>query len=305
MNIAYLRTLGLEGLAAHDDAGGRCGGALAGRGRRALRRGGDRDLDVRLSRTSRCWRRRASTTRWRPTARSCPRSRGCIRATRRPAPRSSLQSAWAIAARAHRRVRRPARHRRLRGLDLLWPDRGRTVRPPARLGRPTGFRTPGYPWLPAFFVLVAVVVVFSTIRDGAAALARRRGPAARRDPRVLLVQVFAAVAPRPNADAAKRRSRRTCSGPRPASPRRSIWPAATCCTARSTICRARARRSTSARPTTTATRRSSSAIAAPLRRDATIASSPATAARARTSSRSPRSSAPATRCWSSGRPTTR
>ena len=33
-----------------------------------------------------------------------------------------------------------------------------------RLGAPQGFRTPGYPWLPAFFVLVAVVVVFSTLR---------------------------------------------------------------------------------------------------------------------------------------------
>ena len=33
-----------------------------------------------------------------------------------------------------------------------------------RLGGPSGFRTPGYPWLPAFFVLVAVVVVFSTFR---------------------------------------------------------------------------------------------------------------------------------------------
>ena len=28
----------------------------------------------------------------------------------------------------------------------------------------TGYRTPGYPWVPAFFVLVAVAVVFSTIR---------------------------------------------------------------------------------------------------------------------------------------------
>jgi APA family basic amino acid/polyamine antiporter len=33
-----------------------------------------------------------------------------------------------------------------------------------RLGAPKGFRTPGYPWLPAFFVLVAIVVVFSTLR---------------------------------------------------------------------------------------------------------------------------------------------
>ena len=28
----------------------------------------------------------------------------------------------------------------------------------------TGYRAPGYPWLPAFFVLVAVIVVFSSIR---------------------------------------------------------------------------------------------------------------------------------------------
>ena len=34
-----------------------------------------------------------------------------------------------------------------------------------RLGQPAGFRTPGYPWLPAGFVLVAMVVVFSTIRQ--------------------------------------------------------------------------------------------------------------------------------------------
>ena len=68
-------------------------------------------------------------------------------------------------ARAHRRVRRPARHRRLRRLDLLWPDRRRTVRASRRrLAGRSGFRTPGYPWLPAFFVTVAVVVVFSTIR---------------------------------------------------------------------------------------------------------------------------------------------
>ncbi len=28
----------------------------------------------------------------------------------------------------------------------------------------SGFRTPGYPWLPAAFVAVAIVVVFSTVR---------------------------------------------------------------------------------------------------------------------------------------------
>jgi APA family basic amino acid/polyamine antiporter len=32
-------------------------------------------------------------------------------------------------------------------------------------GAPDGFRTPGYPWLPALFVMVAMAVVFSTIRQ--------------------------------------------------------------------------------------------------------------------------------------------
>lgn len=34
-----------------------------------------------------------------------------------------------------------------------------------RLTATTGFRTPGYPWLPASFVAVAIVVVFSVIRE--------------------------------------------------------------------------------------------------------------------------------------------
>ncbi len=34
-----------------------------------------------------------------------------------------------------------------------------------RLAATGGFRTPGYPWLPALFVLVAVVVVFSVVRS--------------------------------------------------------------------------------------------------------------------------------------------
>jgi hypothetical protein len=34
-----------------------------------------------------------------------------------------------------------------------------------RLESGPGFRTPGYPWLPALFVLVAGVVVFSALRE--------------------------------------------------------------------------------------------------------------------------------------------
>ena len=33
------------------------------------------------------------------------------------------------------------------------------------LGRPDGFRTPGYPLLPAFFVLVALAVVYSVVLE--------------------------------------------------------------------------------------------------------------------------------------------
>jgi APA family basic amino acid/polyamine antiporter len=35
----------------------------------------------------------------------------------------------------------------------------------SKLGAPNGFRTPGYPWLPAAFVLVAVAVVYSVVRE--------------------------------------------------------------------------------------------------------------------------------------------
>lgn len=33
------------------------------------------------------------------------------------------------------------------------------------MGRPDGFRTPGYPWLPALFVLVSAAVVYSVVRE--------------------------------------------------------------------------------------------------------------------------------------------
>ncbi len=97
------------------------------------------------------------------------------------------------------------------------------------------------------------------------------------------------------------RSRRTCSGRRPGSRPRSIWPAATSCTARSTICPARARRSSSRRRTTTAIAPLVEAIAAHYRVGADrIVTAPAV--RAPTSSRSPPcSSARAMTCSSSGR----
>ena len=42
------------------------------------------------------------------------------------------------------------------GLFVLRPRLG---------GASTGYRTPGYPWLPALFVIVAAVVVVSAIRE--------------------------------------------------------------------------------------------------------------------------------------------
>jgi APA family basic amino acid/polyamine antiporter len=38
----------------------------------------------------------------------------------------------------------------------------------ARLGSPPGFRTPGYPWAPAAFVSIAIVTVISTVREAPA-----------------------------------------------------------------------------------------------------------------------------------------
>jgi APA family basic amino acid/polyamine antiporter len=41
---------------------------------------------------------------------------------------------------------------------------GLLVLRPRLSGDSAGYRTPGYPWLPALFVLVSIVVVFSTVR---------------------------------------------------------------------------------------------------------------------------------------------
>jgi APA family basic amino acid/polyamine antiporter len=38
----------------------------------------------------------------------------------------------------------------------------------SRLGEPAGYRTPGYPWLPASFVLAAIAVVISSILEAPA-----------------------------------------------------------------------------------------------------------------------------------------
>jgi APA family basic amino acid/polyamine antiporter len=47
----------------------------------------------------------------------------------------------------------------------LFVLRQRSVRAGLKTGSSTGFRTPGYPWLPALFVLVSIVVVASAVYD--------------------------------------------------------------------------------------------------------------------------------------------
>ena len=58
-----------------------------------------------------------------------------------------------------------------------------------RLSRAGGYRTPGYPWLPACFVIAAAFVVYSSIST-ARPLRRRRRPAPDRRAGVLSVQVL-------------------------------------------------------------------------------------------------------------------
>ena len=87
INIAYLRR-GPRRAGGDDDAGVGLGAAALWRCRRSIRDRRDRDFDVRVPEPRACLRRRASTTRWPPTARSSRKSRSCIRSTRRPRWRS-------------------------------------------------------------------------------------------------------------------------------------------------------------------------------------------------------------------------
>ncbi len=167
VNVAYLRTLGLEGLAATMTPAADAAGAGWAQAASASLPRPSRFRRSGFS-TSPSSRPRASTTRWRPTAPSCRRSRSSIPRYGTPGAAIVLQSAWAIVL-------------ALTGEygDLLdtvvfadWIFFGLTVaglfvlRPRlARLGMTTGYRTPGYPWLPALFVAVAAVVVYSAIQE--------------------------------------------------------------------------------------------------------------------------------------------
>lgn len=163
VNIAYLRALGLEGLAATTtpaaDAAARWMGAAGERFvSAAIAISTFGFLDLAILAPTRVYYAMAADGAFIPAlARLHPRYQT-------PALAIVLQSAWAILL-------------ALTGEygDLLdtvvfadWIFFGLTVAGlfvfRRRLAGRQGFRTPGYPWLPAFFVAVAVVVVFSTIR---------------------------------------------------------------------------------------------------------------------------------------------
>jgi APA family basic amino acid/polyamine antiporter len=163
VNIAYLRALGLEGLAATTtpaaDAAARWLGAAGERFvSAAIAISTFGFLDLAILAPTRVYYAMAADGAFVPAlARLHPRYQT-------PALAIVVQSAWAILL-------------ALTGEygDLLdtvvfadWIFFGLTVAGlfvfRRRLTSRSGFRTPGYPWLPAFFVTVAVVVVFSTIR---------------------------------------------------------------------------------------------------------------------------------------------
>ena len=164
VNLAYLRTLGLDGLAATTtpaaDTAGRWFGAQGERfiaGAIAISTFGFLSLAV-LAPARVYYAMAADHTFFPALARLHPRYRT-------PAAAIVVQSAWAIVLTLTGRYG-----------DLLntvvfadWIFFGLTVAGlfmlRRRLGTPRDHTTPGYPWVPALFVLVAAVVVFSTLRE--------------------------------------------------------------------------------------------------------------------------------------------
>jgi APA family basic amino acid/polyamine antiporter len=163
-NVAYLRTLGLAGLAATEtpaaDAAAKwlgAGGANFVAAAIAISTFGF--LDLAILAPTRVYYAMAKDGAFLPSvAKLHPRFQT-------PGNAILLQSAWAIALLFTGKYG-----------DLLntvvfadWIFFGLTVAGlfmlRRRMGAPDGFRTPGYPWLPAFFVLVSVIVVYSVVRE--------------------------------------------------------------------------------------------------------------------------------------------
>ena len=164
VNLAYLRTLGLNGLAASTTPAAETAGRWLGAGGErfvaaaiAISTFGFLNLSVLAP--SRVYYAMAADGAFFPAfSRLHPRFQT-------PSAAILLQSAWAIV------LALTGKYGDLLGTVVFadWIFFGLTVAGlfvlRKRLGKPAGYRTPGYPWLPALFVLVAVVVVFSTIRQ--------------------------------------------------------------------------------------------------------------------------------------------
>jgi APA family basic amino acid/polyamine antiporter len=166
VNVAYLRTLGLDGLAATTTPAAETAGRWLGlQGERfiaaAIAISTFGFLSLAVLAPARVYYAMAADGAFFPAlARLHPRYRT-------PAAAIVVQSGWAILLTLTGRYG-----------DLLntvvfadWIFFGLTVaglfvlRPRLSGGTSAGYRMPGYPWLPAIFVLVAVVVVVSAIRE--------------------------------------------------------------------------------------------------------------------------------------------
>ena len=165
VNVAYLRTLGLEGLATTTTPAADTAGAwLGANGERfvaaAIAISTFGFLNHAVLAPTRVYYAMAADGAFVPAlARLHPKYHT-------PGNAIMLQSGWAIAL-----LLLPGGYGDLLGTVVFadWIFFGLTVaglfvlRP--RLGGSPGFKTPGYPWLPALFVVVAGVVVFSAIRE--------------------------------------------------------------------------------------------------------------------------------------------
>ncbi len=165
VNIAYLRTLGLEGLAGTTTPAANTAGVwLGANGERfiaaAIAISTFGFLNHAVLAPTRVYYAMAADGAFVPAlARLHPKYHT-------PGGAILLQSGWAIAL-----LVLPGTYGDLLGSVVFadWIFFGLTVaglfvlRP--RLGDAPGYRMPGYPWLPVLFVLVAAVVVFSSIRE--------------------------------------------------------------------------------------------------------------------------------------------